>query len=418
MAQEPLELSLETARKMAVENSEDLRKSGNNVLSSKLDYEIARNSMLPTIDASGTLLYMSDQSMGDMGDLLLRGTYNAGLSLTQPIYVGGKINNGRKLAQVGMQASEAQDILARQELTAQVDNAYWTYLAVERKVQMVDIYQKQLEAIYRKTQRAVDNGMAVNADLLTVKTHLSNIEYQKKKAQSGLQLCRMALCRIIGADMNTEIVAVDSVINVTIPDLADTVNISQRPEMKLLDIQVDAAKLQMKMNDADRLPVVALSLGYNLYGNIKMAGVTLLSDGTPYNYEQKYDGDVFMAVLTAQIPLWHWGKGSKTHKKSKIAIENAELEKAKTEKLLTLQAEQALSNYSDAYYLVSSAEDALKSAEENLKSMTNRYNSQLVTLTDLLQVQAQWQQASSNYIEAQTQFMIYQTEYLKATGQL
>ena len=42
----------------------------------------------------------------------------------------------------------------------------------------------------------------------------------------------------------------------------------------------------------------------------------------------------------------------------------------------------------------------------------------MATLTDLLDAQSQWQQAESNLIEAQTQYKIYETAYLRATGRL
>ena len=50
--------------------------------------------------------------------------------------------------------------------------------------------------------------------------------------------------------------------------------------------------------------------------------------------------------------------------------------------------------------------------------MRLRYDTQMATMTDLLDAQSQWQQAQSNLIEAQTQYKIYQTEYLKAVGRL
>jgi outer membrane protein TolC len=50
--------------------------------------------------------------------------------------------------------------------------------------------------------------------------------------------------------------------------------------------------------------------------------------------------------------------------------------------------------------------------------MNDRYENAMSTLTDLLDAQSQWQQAQSNLIEAQTQYKIYQTEYLKAVGRL
>ena len=50
--------------------------------------------------------------------------------------------------------------------------------------------------------------------------------------------------------------------------------------------------------------------------------------------------------------------------------------------------------------------------------MQNRYSASMAPLTDLLDAQSQWQQAESNLIEAQTQYKIYETAYLRATGQL
>ena len=64
------------------------------------------------------------------------------------------------------------------------------------------------------------------------------------------------------------------------------------------------------------------------------------------------------------------------------------------------------------------AELALRQAEVNLRVMCNRHAAQMAPLTDLLDAQSQWQQAASNRIEAATQYQIYRTEYLRATGRL
>ena len=50
--------------------------------------------------------------------------------------------------------------------------------------------------------------------------------------------------------------------------------------------------------------------------------------------------------------------------------------------------------------------------------MRNRYAVSMSPLTDLLDAQSQWQEAESNLIEAQAQYKIYETEYLRAIGRL
>ena len=80
--------------------------------------------------------------------------------------------------------------------------------------------------------------------------------------------------------------------------------------------------------------------------------------------------------------------------------------------------QQAVRNVQDGYGLVYTAEKGLRQADENLRVMRNRYAASMASLTDLLDAQSQWQQAESNLIEAQTQYKIYETEYLRATGRL
>ena len=50
--------------------------------------------------------------------------------------------------------------------------------------------------------------------------------------------------------------------------------------------------------------------------------------------------------------------------------------------------------------------------------MQNSYDVSMCTLTDLLDAQAQWQEAYSNQIEAKTQYKIYESEYMRVSGQL
>ena len=85
---------------------------------------------------------------------------------------------------------------------------------------------------------------------------------------------------------------------------------------------------------------------------------------------------------------------------------------------MSIEVQRAVRNVEDGYLLVGTAETGLRQAEENLRVTGNRYAASMAPLTDLLDAQSQWQQAESNLIEAQTQYRIYETEYLRATGRL
>ena len=158
------------------------------------------------------------------------------------------------------------------QVIADADNAYWSLIAVNWKVRMLEAYQAQMNALYQQTEVSVNAGMATTNDLLRISAKRSEINYQLQKAKNGENLCRLALCNVLGCTLDTQIIPVDTVIQIATPRDLDE-NISQRPELHLLQSQVDAAKEQIKVTRADILPTIGLMGGYMWYGNMKMKGI-------------------------------------------------------------------------------------------------------------------------------------------------
>ena len=415
-AQQPLRLSLDECRKMALAHSEELQQADNALRQAELDQQIAKTAFLPGVDVSAMGAYiLPDMDMMGM-ELRMRGTYMAGINLTQPIYTGGKITTGHRLARIGKEAAAEKFRMARMDVLVEADNAYWTYIAVGRKVRMLESYHAQMDTLYRQTETALAAGMATENDLLRIETKRTEIHYQLQKVQNGADLCRMSLCRIIGADFDTQIEATDTAFVATQPvGLAS--DISSRPELHLLEKQVAAGKEQIRMAHADMLPTVGLSVGYSYYGNIKLNSMTDVG-GTMTPYSQEFRDGMDMAMLSVKIPIFHWGENRKKFRKAQYELRNAELDLQKNSRLLNIEVQQAVRNVQDGYGLVYTAEKGLRQADENLRVMRNRYAASMASLTDLLDAQSQWQQAVCNLIEAQTQYRIYETEYLRSTGRL
>lgn len=413
-AQKSLRLSLSECRKMAFSHSEELQKADNALKQAELDKKIAATAYLPKIDGMVTGTYMLPD-MDMMGiELRMRGMYMAGLSLVQPIYTGGKIRTGNKLARIGMEAASDRYRMTRMNVLVESDNAYWTYIAVRRKVKMLETYQAQMDTLRRQTEVALDAGMATENDLLRIEAKRTEISYQLQKVQNGADLCRMSLCQIVGADFDTNIEAVDTTLIVSEPDNF-VLEISSRPEVKLLEKQVAAGKEQIKKTRAEMLPTVGFTASYIYYGNVKLKGVTEYN-GTMIPYSQELRDGIALAMLSVKIPIFHWGENLKKVRKAKLELHNAELDLQKNSRLLFIELQQAIRNVQDGYTLIQTAEKGLMQAEENLRVMRNRYAASMAPLTDLLDAQSQWQQAESNVIEAQTQYKIYETEYLRAAG--
>lgn len=413
----PVPMSQAECRRLALANNEQVTQADNELRRAQLEKEIAFTSYLPKIDGMASAVYMvPDLDMMGM-ELQMRGMYMAGLTLTQPLYTGGKIRTGNKLARIGVECAEQNNRKTRMQVIADADNAYWTYISVRSKVKMLETYGAHMDTLLSQVETAVRAGMGTENDLLRISTKRSEITYQLQKARNGADLCRLALCNVTGLPFESMIIPTDTAISVAEPAAMDG-DISMRPELALLQKQVEAGEQQVKMARADMLPSVALSAGYTYYGNVKLNGMNVDAQGNYIPFTQKFQDGIGLIMASVSIPILHWGENTKKVKKAKIELHNAQLDLQRNTRLLGIEARQAMQNVADGYNMVLTARQGCMQADENLRVMNEKYRASMCTLTDLLDAQSQWQQSQSNRIEAVTQYKIYQTEYLRTTGLL
>lgn len=415
-AQQPecIRLTQAVCHELSVKNSEDVQKQQNALQQALLDKQIAFAHHLPDLDGSVISVLMKDTKISDVMSLQMTGTYIAGLSLTLPLYVGGKITTGNKLAKVGVEVQKINQEKTRQDVIYEADKAYFTYLAVKSKVTMLEAYMQQMDSLISMVSLSVGVEMATNNDLLRIKTKRSEVEYNLEKANNGVELCRMALCAALGLDLTTQFETEDT--DLSIPDNLQPIEpsiLNNRPEYRLLKQNIKAKELNIRQARANMLPTLALVGQYSRYGWAYLKG-----EQQGYSYKTEISGTSPVLMASLSVPIWHWGKEYKSVKKAKLELENAKLDMKKNSRLLSIENQEAIQNLQNSFHMIASARQGLTEAEDNLRMMQLRYENSMSTLTDLLDTFSQWQQAKSNYIEAQTRYKIYETQYLKVTGQL
>lgn len=413
-----LDLTLADCRDMAVLSNENIRIAENNVSRTGLDRAIARTQYLPKLSGSANALYSApDSELGNMMTMQIHGAYMAGINLTQPIFTGGKIVAANSMASVGQEISRQQLRATRMDVIAEAEKSYWTYVAVLAKVDMAKSYLAMIDSIYDMTNTSVELGMTNRQSLLRVNTKRSEIIYRLNQAKAGADICRMALCRVIGVDDTVSIHPTESVmIDSILPMMS--IDVSNRPETMILDKNIAIKRHQVTMARADFLPTIGLQVGWSAYGNIKMKGWSQDESGNPVPYSSAINHNNFMGMLSVQIPIFHWGEGIKKVRKAKLEVENARLTLNHNKRLMQLEARQNYSNLVTGLELIRSANTAMDEANENLRMMREQYEVGLNTLTDLLEAQSQWQASYSNLIEARTQYRIYQVDYLRSVGEI
>ena len=126
----------------------------------------------------------------------------AGVQAVQPVFVGGQIVNGNKLAKVGEDVSRLQMQLSENEVEKTAEQYFWQLASIQEKMKTVEAAEALLNDIYNDVDVAVRAGVAMRNDLLQVQLRQNDIASQKLKIRNGHSLVRMLLsqyCRCMGS---------------------------------------------------------------------------------------------------------------------------------------------------------------------------------------------------------------------------
>lgn len=338
--------------------------------------------------------------------LSLRGVYSAGIQLEQPLYMGGKIRAAHEMAKSGEKIAKENIRYSRSETLYETDQAYWQLLRVEEQVVAAIKYREVVEELLKNLKDAERVGMSTRNDVLKAQVRYNEAGLMLQQAQNGQVLARMNLCRLIGLDLQTDVSLQDTLSGTVDPRVWSLDSaLSQRADYNMLIHEVDLKERQVALSRSDFLPQVGVSAGYGYGGGLKLNG-------------DEEATATFMAMAAVKIPVFHWGEGRNKVLSARMEEEISRLNLEKSAELMHLQITSARFNLQDAQTRVEMARTALLQAGENLKISTDQYQVGMENLTSLLEAQAQWQEAWSQWIDAKTMLHLGESAYLKAIGQL
>jgi outer membrane protein TolC len=325
----------------------------------------------------------------------------AGAMLVQPVYMGGQIVNGNKLAKVGVEAAELKAQLTEDQVLQQVEEYYWLIISLQEKLKTLQQAQVFLDTLQRDVNTAAEAGLVSKNDPLKVKLKWNEIYYNREKVQNGIRLATDALRQMIGQEEGT-LILTDTIgeISEWQARWADPGSaVLGRKEKQLLDMQVSAEELKKKMTLGETLPNLMIG-GTASYGN-------LIFDHYTANA---------LAFATLQVPLTGWWEASHKLKEHDILIQKAENERADFIQKMYLETMQASYNVDDAYNQYQLSELALQDAEANLRDVKADYDAGLVPVSDLLEAQTLLLQAQNQRTDALIDLKIKAERYKMLTN--
>ncbi len=340
-----------------------------------------------------------------------KNVYVGAITLTQPIYMGGKIRAYNKITKYAEELAKTQHKSGMQEVILNTDQAYWQVVSLVNKKKLAEGYLELLKKLESDVDKMIAEGVATKADGLSIKVKVNEAEMTLTKVEDGLSLSRMLLCQICGIDLATSIKLADETIN-NLPvnpttGVADMeMAYKNRPELKSLELATNIYNQKINITRSEFLPSVALIGNY------------MVSNPSVYNgFENKFGGQWNVGVMV-KIPIWHWGEGSYKVNAAKAEARVAQFQLADAKEKIELQVNQSAYKVNEAAKKLTMAEKNMEKAEENLRYATLGFGEGVIPPSNVLEAHTAWLSAQSEKIDAQIDVKLTQIYLQKSLGTL
>ena len=371
------------------------------MISPELGASLAQMLPAEALAALGNPISISMMKNGTIGSLMA----------VQPVFAGGQIVNGNKLAKVGEDVSRLQLQLSENEVEKTAEQYFWQLASLQEKMKTVNAVDTLLRDIYKDVDVAVRAGVAVRNDLLQVQLRQNDIESQRLKLQNGISIVRQLLGQYAGLtpdpsprgegscySFNIVLPAMNQQDYLSPSPFGEGSGVRLLPEYQLLNKQVEAANLQKKLAVGQNLPSVAVGAGYNYHN--------LLDNNHTFG----------MIFATVSVPISDWWGGSHAIKRRKIEYQQAQEQLADNAELLKIRMQNARNGVEESYQQLQLAKRSIEQAEENLRLNRNYYRAGTSKMSDLLEAQLLYQQSLDRYTDAFADYHYKLLEYKQAIG--
>lgn len=370
--------------------------------------------LTPLQSVMGTLPGALNQVGQGMVDALrtdTRNMFGGMVTLTQPIFMGGKIIAYNKITKFAEQLAESQHATELQDVILNTDQAYWQVISLVNKKKLAESFLELVKKLDSDVSKMVAEGVATKADELSVKVKVNEAEMTMTKVENGLSLSKMVLCQLCGIPLDTPIILADeSMENITLPDtyIQGNVNtaLSNREELKSLELASKIYRQKVNVTRSEFLPSVGLTATYLVTNPSLVNG-----------FEKKMRG-MWGVGMMVKIPVFHWGEGIYKVKAAKAEANIAQYKLDDVKEKVELQVTQATYKVNEATKKLAMAEKNMAKADENLRYANLGFQEGVIPTSNVLEAQTAWLSAQSGKIDAQIDVKMSEIYLNKSMGTL
>ncbi|MCJ8211965.1 TolC family protein [Mucilaginibacter sp. RS28] len=416
-AQQQKTITLDEAIKLGLSNSKTLKLSQAKIDQAVSEFNQAKDRSLPT--ASAGFLYNRAQipnnhlALGGPDGLTLPKSANAYLgsvSVNEAIFAGGKYKYARQSTDLLVQVARLDADRDKEEITYDIISEYYNLYKVLQSEKVVEANLKSVDQQIHQSQRFFEQGLVTKNDVLRFQLQRSNIELNGIDLESNRKIINYNLNILLGLPEDTQLTIdqlnAPTVVSASLQNYLDTA-MSNRKELKQLDLRTRVAETNMKSVRADKLPTLGASA----------AGYYLDVAANPFP-----TGGNYITPLTVGLSL-SWNFGTLWTNKNKEAEARIQRDQVVINKGIELdnvkdEVNRNYQSYVSALNRINLLQTSIAQATENNRLQESRYQNATGNVTDRIDAQSQLYQSQISLELAKADAGLAYYNLIKSTGTL
>lgn len=399
--------SLDNCKVMALKNNVKMQNAVADIHIAEEQKKEAFTKFFPQISSSAMAFNLNkpliNMQSSETDFSLLKNGYSVMITAMQPIYAGGQIVNGNKLAGLEVESKNLQQKISQNDVILTTEQYYWQLVSMQEKMKTIAAVKSMLKSLEHEVETSVKAGVKLRNELLQVQLRLNELNANECEIENTMKLSHMLLAQYIGLK-DTTFSVVDSVSS-DIPEFPIKLKrdgneaVLATSEYRLLQIGEKSSIFEHRLELGKNLPTVSVGAGWT------------------HGLTDKYYTNRSVVMASVSIPISGWWGGSHAIKRSQIAVQKSQNDLRDGRERLVIRIQTAWNDVENAYRQMSIAHESIVQAQENLRLNSNYYRAGTSKMSDLLDAQMLYQQARDKYVDSHIHFTTKILEYKQNIGE-
>ncbi|HJY27514.1 MAG TPA: TolC family protein [Pyrinomonadaceae bacterium] len=303
------------------------------------------------------------------------GVYDALVNVSGDFDIAGRLRATLAKNRALLAAAHAGAEVARRELAQAVIEAYYGLALANAQVRAAQTNLEAAQEFENITSLLLSGGEVASVDLTRAQLQTLARRDELEKARANEAVTAGSLRVLVGYDFARPISTTDLALALPIASEFQQFkaeDVSRRPEFTQLEQQLRAARQEIRIARADRLP----SLSYSINGGFD-------TDSMKSPRLKEHTG--VSAGISFSIPIFDWGASRSRETQARLRVEVAENERTLALRGFTQQFYAAQAQAATAAARINLAREGVAKAQDNVAASIARYRAgeaPIVEVTD------------------------------------